>query len=391
MSRGGPNYTTVEAVREEGVDPTLTDKFIWRRIQTASREIDRWTGRWFYPRSGSYDLDSEGQPVLSVPDPIVSIESVATICGDGTTDPIDPECYVVYNRHLTLGMTSAGDQDAPRIEFRTDRLLNRYPVSGYSSSLVPYIGRRRTFPSANQAMRVVGRFGYTEPTQACVVSVAELFVLADGDSIDVSIDGAAAATVLFTTGDFADITNATAEEVVGIVQAASVAGLAAEVVYVDAGPAVRLSSTTVSASSSIQVLETTAAPGSVFGFPTGVVSNPEGVTPEGIQLATLLLTILNLVEYGDVDSRWRTRNRGRLTEMKTRDQSIKFGTSSSSGELIHQSIGMWTGDPEIDNIISYYYRPPEMTFVGGVDHDLAERPEAPPGYTGYGWAHAPWR
>lgn len=386
---GGPNYTTVERVRDEGVDPALTDRFIWLRIQSASREIDRWTGRWFYPRSGVYDLDAEGQPVLSVPDPIVSVASVATVCGDGTVEVIDPECYVVYNRHLTMGLTSSGDQDAPRIEFRTTRVTNRYPVSGYSSSIIPY-GGRWTFPSANQVMRVTGRFGYTDPVQACVESGAEPFVLTDGDQLSISIDGGVAQVVVFTTADFVDIANATAQEVVAVVIAAGVSGLAADVAYIEAGPVVRLASTTVSSLSSIQVVETTAVPGSVFGFPPGVVSNPEGVTPDGIQLATLLLTILQLVEYGDIDDRWRTRNRGRLTELRTRDQSIKFGSTSSTGGLIHQSVGMWTGDPEIDNIISHYYRPPEMAFVGGVDHDLAERPEAPPGYFS-GWGYNPWR
>jgi hypothetical protein len=283
---------------------------------------------------------------------------------------IDPACYVVYNRHLSQGLTGEDDRDAPGIELVGDQPRYRYlygaNYSGrYSGSYFD------TLSSGNQNILIEGVFGYTDPAQACVESVSEPFVLTDGDTISITIDSGTAVVVTFLTADFIDISQATASEVVAVIAASGIDGLLAEVVV----DTVRLSSTTYNNTSSIEVIETTAVPGSVFGFPVGVISTADGVTPEMVERAVLLMTLNDLIPLAERDERWEERNRHRLSEMRTKTQSVKWGTgASSSGSLTHQITGFWTGDPEIDNIISHFYRPPEVGFVGGVDHDLSPRP-----------------
>ena len=60
-----------------------------------------------------------------------------------------------------------------------------------------------------------GSFG---SDQATLTSGVGPFALADGDTLDVAVDGGAPITVTFSTSDFADITQATAAEVMAVIQ-----------------------------------------------------------------------------------------------------------------------------------------------------------------------------
>ncbi len=80
----------------------------------------------------------------------------------------------------------------------------------------------------------------------------------------------------------------------------------------------------------------------------------EGRTPLEIRRACMLLVLRWLPRLGDVDASGEARNRWRVVEERTRDQSYKLEPSSE---------GNMTGDPEVDSILRRYRKPSGM---GGV-------------------------
>ena len=74
-----------------------------------------------------------------------------------------------------------------------------------------------------------------------------------------------------------------------------------------------------------------------------------GRTPLEIRRACLLLAMRLLPKLGDLNATNEARNRWRVIEEKTRDQSYKL-------KPLGTSVG-FTGDPEIDGILIRYSRP----------------------------------
>jgi len=97
----------------------------------------------------------------------------------------------------------------------------------------------------------------------------------------------------------------------------------------------------------------------VFGY-TDYDGSAEGATPLAIQEACKKMVLRDLpVKYGadpssDEKAWWR------MVRQRTRDQSIDFSDPSKMG---HQGVGVYTGDPEIDNILRRYTRPPRIRVV----------------------------
>ena len=89
------------------------------------------------------------------------------------------------------------------------------------------------------------------------------YVLADGQTLNLRVDGGGEQTVFFASGDFADITNATASEVAAVVNSAIVGGRATT-----SGGVVRLASDTEGTSSQLQVTGGTA--NAALAFPGAV-------------------------------------------------------------------------------------------------------------------------
>ena len=87
------------------------------------------------------------------------------------------------------------------------------------------------------------------------------FTLADGEDLILSIDEDANDAVTFNTGDFADITNATAAEVAAVISTA----LTGKASAIDAGGKVRVTSDTDGSGSSVQINGGTAAAALGFG------------------------------------------------------------------------------------------------------------------------------
>ena len=89
----------------------------------------------------------------------------------------------------------------------------------------------------------------------------------------------------------------------------------------------------------------------VFGY-TEPDGSPSGRTPTLIRHATKLLVMRELPLLGSVDQREDAQRRFRLTSERTRDQSYTL-------EAL-QLHGAFTGDPEIDNILVAFVRPPDF-------------------------------
>lgn len=89
----------------------------------------------------------------------------------------------------------------------------------------------------------------------------------------------------------------------------------------------------------------------VYGY-TEPDGSPTGKTPELIRHATKLLVMRELPLLGSADQREDAQRRFRLTSERTRDQSYTL-------EAL-QLHGAFTGDPEIDNILVAFVRPPDF-------------------------------
>ena len=86
----------------------------------------------------------------------------------------------------------------------------------------------------------------------------------------------------------------------------------------------------------------------VWGYtePDGTV---EGRVPLAIRRACILLVLRWMASLGDEDASGDARNRWRIIEERTRDQSYKLDRVQGSGAF--------TGDPKIDGILGRFQRP----------------------------------
>jgi len=80
--------------------------------------------------------------------------------------------------------------------------------------------------------------------------------------------------------------------------------------------------------------------------------SPNGRTPLEIRRACMLLVLRALPPLGDADAAGDARNRWRIIEERTRDQSYRLDHVAQPGPF--------TGDPEIDGILARYRRPAGM-------------------------------
>lgn len=92
-----------------------------------------------------------------------------------------------------------------------------------------------------------------------------------------------------------------------------------------------------------------------FGYTDFDAGNPEGVTPALIRQATILLVLRNLrPKYQAIDDDGVSLgSAGPITEMRTREQTVKRGSGAQRSAIQ----GAFTGDPEIDSILARYRRP----------------------------------
>ncbi len=97
--------------------------------------------------------------------------------------------------------------------------------------------------------------------------------------------------------------------------------------------------------------------GSHFGIGTGT-----GKTPDLIRHACKLITLRELAPKGAASGGVPASALWRPSELKTRDQTIKFAPANAKA-LGRASTGLYTGDPAIDQILLKYRRPPRIRSV----------------------------
>lgn len=150
-------YCTIQDLRDEGITVAmLSDESALKKITLASKYIEKVTGRWFEPRERTFLLRSRGRQLLEVPAPIILINAVTIVDGRGTEmseSDVDLDDLIIYNRHLTQGLTDPDDRDNPLIAYRRDTRLWRGEAVG------EYV---ESWPNQFQNVRVEGMFGYTE-------------------------------------------------------------------------------------------------------------------------------------------------------------------------------------------------------------------------------------
>jgi hypothetical protein len=95
----------------------------------------------------------------------------------------------------------------------------------------------------------------------------------------------------------------------------------------------------------------------VFGYTEDVHNgSPWGDTPILIRHLTKLIAAREIPKaISEADCRVEARDRWRVLEEKVRDQSIKYDKE--------RRVGSWTGDPEIDFLLTSFIRPPAIGAV----------------------------
>lgn len=150
-SRQFESYVGSDVAVLDEYDLHIRQKALWRM----SKEVDRLTGRFFFPRylELRHTVRPEGrklwidQPIIGLNELIIEESGVIT----GTLDQytLDNSTLRVYNRHLNY-ILSPDDRDNPRITFAR---------VGIPADLVTVTN----FPRGELNIRAKGAFGFTDP------------------------------------------------------------------------------------------------------------------------------------------------------------------------------------------------------------------------------------
>lgn len=233
-------YCFVSDLRAEGVTvEQATDEQLLAIIARSSRFVEKCTARIFEPQTRTYKLDGSGGSILFFELPIIAIESILE---NGSA--VDATAFVVYNRHLSQGLTRPDDRDNPKIEFVTD--------SGYGWAFGSTVGRARKWCKGSQNIEVAGVFGYTDPNPP----------------------------------------------------------------------------------------------------------STSGKTPDLIRRVTVMLSYRDVAKLSNADDRFAMRERYRIAEERTRDQSYRLGPGRTDYAAQGRGPTPWTGDPDIDTILDQFRAPP---------------------------------
>jgi hypothetical protein len=214
---GGPTLLWKQLYTDRCLE--VTPAIVLKEVVMASREIDRLTGRFFYPKWIDLRVSGSGSYVLALHEPIISVSQLH-VRGEGGSfrslnygfGLIQPSLYVVDNRHIrwrkafdpstptrpdgfleapgdgTGGLFNPDDREAPQIRFRVDnetvlgRPNYRQRVFSYSRHEL-YRLRWIGFVRGNQNILIRGFFGYTEEdvsTPAPIRRVGELMARREG-------------------------------------------------------------------------------------------------------------------------------------------------------------------------------------------------------------------
>jgi hypothetical protein len=170
---GGPVYCTLYDLVAAGMVSAGTDDGVAQRlIVEASRYVELYTGRQFYPVYKSVTVGGRHGHTLRLEEPIVAIEGVNTDFRDGFVSvDRDQTAYRVFNRHLSQNLFNPDDRGDPKLEF----------LHGWGNDYSHWRGEPayyERFSTGVHNVRVTGIFGYTEPDGSFVGVTPQLIRLA---------------------------------------------------------------------------------------------------------------------------------------------------------------------------------------------------------------------
>ena len=154
-------YTTIAAIRDEGINKTiLDDKKANRLIRFFSNRINRWTTQWFYPVKEDIRIDGRDNLAVWRPDllPILEVDELnVNVIGattfQGTNIPavdfelIIPAAWDSPPRVISLRVSNRFFRFAGFVRFSNSTRVLRFPVLG-------------KFPKGPRNVQVVGSFGW---------------------------------------------------------------------------------------------------------------------------------------------------------------------------------------------------------------------------------------
>jgi flagellar hook-associated protein 1 len=179
----------------------------------------------------------------------LAVVNLATGAVDRTTIAIDPAT-------TTLASLAASIDAVAHVRAEADASgrLRITADSGYGFEFSP-----RLDPTPDR----VGSFGSDHATITGSPSAQEPFALANGQTLSIAVDGGSAQTITFNSGDFADITAATADEVAAAIDA-QLSGASASV----SDGRIVIQSDSTGATSSLLVTDGTGTPAATLGLST---------------------------------------------------------------------------------------------------------------------------
>lgn len=183
----------------------------------------------------------------------VQLEGIGDIVGEARNGRSDDDYRRAVRAKILINISSGTTEDLLGV---VDKLL---PASK------TLVATEDSFPAHFEILVV-------EPVNdlpaEIATSAAEPFVLSDGMTLNVDVDGGGVQVVTFFTADFVDIAAATADEIVAVLSANLTGATATRIVN-----RIDLKSDVVGETSSLEITGGTAA--SVLAFPSGVHTGPE--------------------------------------------------------------------------------------------------------------------
>ncbi|MBI1849932.1 MAG: flagellar hook-associated protein FlgK [Planctomycetes bacterium] len=179
----------------------------------------------------------------------VAVVNLATGAVDRTSITIDPQTTTMTSLAAAVDAIAhirAQADDSGRLRITAE--------SGYGFEFSP-----RLDPLPDRA----SSFGSVHGTITSTATPGSTFALANGNTLSVSVDGGASQTVTFNSGDFADISQATADEVAAVLNA-QLTGTSASV----SNGKVVLASLTSGPSSSLAITDGIGTPAATLGLST---------------------------------------------------------------------------------------------------------------------------
>ncbi len=153
-----PMYCSLTDLRDEGVPDPPDDTRLTKLIKRASLYVDMFTQRWFEPRDMDFLLDGTGVRSIHLDQPIIEVTTLEI-----EESNLDLLSINVYNRHISQGLLEPDDRENPRLEIEQPE----------SDDFIFKFGLTR-FPRGQQNVRVVGKFGYTDPDGTAVGKTPDL-------------------------------------------------------------------------------------------------------------------------------------------------------------------------------------------------------------------------